>query len=573
MKHRRRLGVFFVLIVAACAGPLPRSLSPAPQATEIALSPATPTDTPAPVASATPDPFTRFHALMQGGLDTITETHQVFLDILLAQLRTLPGGLNDLAKPDGLAQLESHLPSEAFWEGGQPIKAVDLDKDGQLELIVAGPVSPASLIRQTASGFVVQDLPGPRFPDRAVWPTIGQVSDLNGDGRLDIVLAYVFISASAYPKELVVVGQAADGWKDWGRIQLNDWAGGGEWGLVAQPDGTHAITTTCSIFGVFDVKMVAHLLQHDTYRWDGGRFSLFDSKQDSPANKHQTINLAEAALRSGAYRAALDIYRRVLTESDLADEFNGVTYVKVPDWVAYAAWRSGQLYTLLRERSAALDMLAQAEQAGSTIGRLATRFRQTYEVTDKPATAWRAVLSDTEIYSDTYFSRGNLAADFADPFWVLYPGMSLAAVLNEQPQAIESAEALRAAWTQAGLTAGSILLADLDGDGQAEIVAQQTWPSVAFDYIDQGHQVPMEQESAITWILDRGPDGWFAVPLGYGYGEQGEIEKSVPIPGTQRQAVRLSSSVWGWDGQQAVSLDPQTWTAVTDPARCPLRWP
>ncbi len=104
-------------------------------------------------------------------------------------------------------------------------------------------------------------------------------------------------------------------------------------------------------------------------------------------------------------------------------------------------------------------------------------------------------------------------------------------------------------------------------------MAEQIWKSVAFDYVDQQHQVPMGQESVITWILDRGPDGWFAVPLGYAEGEQGEIEKPVPIPGTKRQAVRLSSSVWGWDGQQAVSLDPRTWTAVTDPARCPLRWP
>lgn len=374
------------------------------------------------------------------------------------------------------------------------------------------------------------------------------------------MLAYIFIGASHTGTELLVVGQEEDRWAEWLRVVLDNWAGG-EWWLEPQPDGTQAVVTTCAVFGVFDAKMVGHPLQRDTYRWDGQRFVLFASEQDPPSTRREVINIAEAALRAGDYRAALTTYRRLLDEPDLPDESKGATAQDKPDWVAYATLRMGQVHALLGEREAALTMLAQAEEAGATVGRLAQRFRQAYEASADSAAAWAALLADTEIYLEQYYERGNLVTFPGDAFGALYPGMALAAVLNDHPEAPNGdPEALRAAWAEHGLKAGATLIADLDGDSQDEIVAIL---------------LPPEPSLTAGWVLDRGPDGWFAALLERFEGSTGaRLEGPLPVPGTTHLAVRVGTRVRGWDGEQVIRYrDTQTWMVETDPMQCPVRWP
>lgn len=542
---------------------------PPPRITEEAYP--APQPTPTTVAN---DPFARFRRLIQPGWMTRSpeayrEVHQVFLEGLLAYLQTLPRGLNSLADPEMLARIPSRQPNRPQ-PSEKELRAADLDGDGTLELLVAV-APPASIVRQTPEGFTVEDLPGPVYwpPDFSL-PFIERVTDLTGDGRPEIVLTYLFGAGSYNSIELLVVGRENEHWAEWLRVSLNTWAGGGEWWLAPQADGTQAIVTTCGVLGIFDHKLLAHPMQRDTYRWNGERFALAGSEQDPPAYRRQVINVAEAALRGGAYRAALATYRRLLAEPDLPDDFLEQSSMTGdhPDWIAYATLRMGQLHALLREREAALEMLSQAEAAGSTVGRLTQRFRETYQATGNPAAAWAAMLTDTEIREEQYDQRGNLVTFPGDAFGTLYPGMALAATLNDQPDALdEGAEALRAAWRERGLEVKALLIVDLDGDGQMEIVVVQPVAPPSSG---------ATSGEAVAWLLDRGSDGWFAARL-QRFAGQGDVplEGPFPVPGTQRQAVQMHDRVWSWDGERVIHYqDAQTWRVIeeTAPASCRVRW-
>lgn len=566
------LGAALAMLLVACGGPaaLPPATPtpPGPPPTRV------PTEAPLPCRPLpTPDgAIVHLYRLMEGWPQTIPQAHQAALEAVLNFLKGLPGGLKTLqANPGCLDALNAYIGPVGIQPLDRRFRVADLEGDGTVELLVAL-VSPVSLVRQVAGEFTIEDLPNAIYwPPDNTWPTVQQVADLTGDGRPEIVLAYLFAGASYVGTELLVLGQEGEGWAEWLRVGLNNWAGGGEWRLEPQPDGTQAIVTTCAVFGVFDAKLVSHPLQHDTYRWDGQRFVLATSVQAPPSNRRQVVNLAEAALRAGAYRAALDIYQRLLAEPDLPDEYKGATAEGQPDWVAFATLRLGQVHALLGEPEEALTYLAEAEKAGSTVGRLAQRFRQAYAARNDPAAAWAALLKDTEIFADQYYERGNLVSFPGDAFDALYPGMALAAVLNDQPQLVEGTpEALRAGWAGYGLETGTPLIADLDGDGQAEVVVIQRVASPQ----------PPELEGGLApgWVLDRGPDGWFAALLLAGPERNKDIrpEGPLPVPGTNRQAVRLGTWVRGWDGEQAIRYrDARTWALEIDPfdfAKCPLRW-
>ncbi|MFQ5856049.1 MAG: hypothetical protein ACE5LU_10435 [Anaerolineae bacterium] len=518
---------------------------------------------------ATTDPFAGFWRLIQQGLPRPAEAHQVLMDELLAYLQTLPQGINSLTDPEALAR----LPFRGPWRP-QPdereFRLIDLDGDGALELLVAR-VPPASIVRQTPQGFTAEDLPSSvSWPPDFSLPFIERVTDLTGDDRPEIVLTYLFGAGSYNGIELLVIGRENGSWAERLRVSLNTWAGGGQWRLEPLPDGTQTIVTTCAVLGVFDHKLLAHPMQRDTYRWNRERFVLAGSEQDPPAYRRQVINVAEAALRAGAYRAALATYQRLLDEPDLPDdplERSTVTQDH-PDWIAYATLRMGQLHALLRERAAALEILSQAEGAGSTVGRLARHFRETYQATGDPAAAWASMLSDTEIHEEQYYQRGNLVTFPGDAFGALYAGMALAATLNEQPDALDKGtEELRAAWRERDLEVKALLVTDLDGDGQAEtVVVQPVAPPSS----------GVTSGEAAAWVLDRGPDGWFAARLQH-FAGQGDVplEGPLPVPGTQRQAVQMSSWVWSWDREQVIRYqDAQTWRVMeeTAPASCNVRW-
>ncbi len=581
-------GLALVTLLSACA---PTTLLPTPTPPGSLSTPMPPLATPTPpgppptfAPTETPLPcrpiptpdgaVAHLHHLMEGWPETIPQAHQAALEAVLNFLKELPGGLKTLqAEPGCLDALRAYIGPVGIQPIDRRFQVADLDGDGAGELLVAL-VSPVSLVRQVAAGeFTTEDLPNAiTWPPDNTWPTVQQVADLTGDGRPEIVLAYLFAGGSYAGTELLVLGQEGERWAEWLRLGLNNWAGGGEWRLEPQPDGTQAIVTTCAVFGVFDAKLVAHPLQYDTYRWDGQRFTLAASVQAPPSNRRQVVNLAEAALRAGAYRAALDMYQRLLDEPDLPDEPKGATAEGRPDWVAFATLRLGQVHALLGEAELAQTTLAEAEKTGSTVGRLAQRFRRAYAASNDPAAAWAALLEDTEVFAEQYYERGNLVSFPGNAFDALYAGMALAAVLNDQPQLVEGApEALRAAWARYGLETGAPLIADLDGDGQMEVVVIQRVASPQPPALEGG--------LAPAWVLDRGPDGWFAALLLAGPERNKDIrpEGPLPVPGTNRQAVRLDTWVRGWDGKQAIRYrDTHTWALEIGPfdfATCPLRWP
>lgn len=553
-----------LIIISALTACTPKNILQTPTLTPVA----SPAETPSPIPVEAAENFAHFAKLMPNWPANLPETHQALVDGLLVYLRSLPGGLHSLTTPEAMAQLRAQLQPQLRSE--QQLQVTDLDSDGWPELLVAM-LPPASIIRQTDNGLKVEDLPAPRYwPPDAVWPTIEQVIDLTGDQRPEIIFTYNFPSASFLGQELLVTGQKDGEWVEWLRLPLNNWAGGGEWRLDNRFDPP-ALVTTCAAFGTFDAKLIAHPLQRNTYRWTGDHFAWDTLEQQEPANLRQSINIFEAGLRLGHFEAALNGYRYLAIEQpNLPDEPAGATSQDKPDWIAFAALRAGQIHALLGQPEGALALLSQAEEAGSTIGRLARLFRERYEVSGDPAAAWVALLTDTKIYEEAYNEQGNLVSFPGNPLGALYPGMALAAVLNSRSDIPnDDPEAMRAAWTEYDLTVSDILAADLDSDGQQEVVIIQPLSSSPDSTLAQ----------TPVWLLDRGPEGWFAVFLGQ-YPDLVPLEPGGTtikgpflVPGTFYQAVQVGNSlVRGWHGYWVNHYqDTQSWLLDTDPTTlCPV---
>jgi len=485
---------------------------------------------------------------------------------ILDFVQALPEGLRTLwVAPDCLDAIRHDVARGPLPPTDQ-LTVTDLDGDGTPEFLVAV-VPPVSIVRQTAGALAFEDLPSAAYwPPDNTWPSMEQAADLTGDGQPEGLVAYIHIGGSRTGTELLVLGREEGGWAEWLRAVLDNWAGGGEWWLEPQPDGSQAVVTTWAAFGFFDAKLVAHPVQRNTYRWDGRGFALAASEQDPPANRRQVVNVAESALRAGPYRAALETYRILLDEPDLLDEPPGGTARGKPDWVSYAALRVGQIHARLGERGAALTMLVQAAEAGSTVARLAERFCEAYEATSSPAVAWAAMLADTEIYAEQYEERGNLVSFPGNALDALYPRMALAAALNTRPDAADGDEALQMSRVgQRGAQVAATLAADLDGDGQEEVVAVQLLiPRVR----------GLEGGLAAAWVLDVAPDGWFAALLeAFGWNADVQLRGPIPVPDTTRLAVLVGDGVGGWDGEQVIHYrDAHTWWVETDPMRRPVRW-
>lgn len=467
------------------------------------------------------------------------------------------GGLEALDDPAVLAELEAQLrPHVPVWNEDS-LQVVDVYPGGTPELVVA--VLPGvEVFAQDGTGTIhVRGLGIPNYlPMEASWPQQVQVVDLD-DGFPEIMITYT--SGEEYDRAAEVLvrqfNAVESSWVSRGwRAAVPD--------LLALParvepvrlysqETPSRLVLTCPTVGAFDLPLspenvYERLLRQDHYLWNGFNFELSVSERATPRTQRQYANVAEAHLRVGDFTGALIRYRLLG-----AGETGLPAGAQEPDWRTLALLRAGQLHALLGEAEPAHQMLREAQLSSTQLGRVVGIFAEVYEESGDLVTAWAALLADGELIQEILSQQNGLAGGPGAPLALFYPGMALAASLEDvapDDVAQMSVVDLLDRWQGDGLAVSAGRLADMDGDGALEIVAVQPVPSSSG---------PAYQ---IVSLLDHGSQGWFAVSLGEVAtadvpenqlpSPQLLLPEPEPAPEGQYLLIDIGGFFAGWDGQR-----------------------
>jgi hypothetical protein len=291
------------------------------------------------------------------------------------------------------------------------------------------------------------------------------VVDVTGDGQEELVLTDTTAGADGFRTMLGIFGwdgaRFAPLFEGW----VGDWGGLAGWRLVPRAAGQDVVQY-CPAFGPFDHQRREHPTLTRTYRWDGAGFALVQASLPPATTRHDAFNRAEVAFRSGPLAAAIEGYRAVLEDQGLRAGPSAQ-----PDWPALAWLRTGQAQALLGDLDAAGASLERAVQAGGAVGVLAAAFRDALAQPDGVARGFVAA----EPALRGRLGPGTVADHFGvevDEPGLLLLGLALGAHLEAHPDlAAAPAAQLRGAFEQLGLPVGELAKADLDGDGQEDLVA------------------------------------------------------------------------------------------------------
>jgi hypothetical protein len=338
---------------------------------------------------------------------------------------------------------------------------------------------------------------------------VHRIVDVTGDGQEELVLTGKIEGASSFHHMLSIFGWEGNHFVPLFQGSVGDWGGSAGWRLEPHGAGYDAVLW-CPALGPFDNKFLAHPTLTHTYRWDGARFVLAQASLPPPTTRHDAFNRAEVAFRWGDLSAALAGYRTVVEDSSLR-----VDPQATADWPALAWLRIGQAQALLGNLVAARESLEQAVQAGGEVGLLAEAFRDALAQPEGLARAFVAAGHAVQgrLGPGTFADHFGVPGDHAD---LLPVGLALGAHLEAHPeQATASTEALRAAFHGLGVAVAELTRADLDGDGQDELVAllDTRYGSVIWIVTrDEGHWRALRANDAPTspyrlGAVEPAPDG------------------------------------------------------------------
>jgi tetratricopeptide (TPR) repeat protein len=375
------------------------------------------------------------------------------------------------------ARLEALLPG-----GQKPITALaDFDGDGQPDCLLATPGMfdfPALIFLSTDS-YGSRQLPPNEKADGynddllpAAWPSGAQALDVTGDGQPEALVTFRLPGGSGVT-DRVHAFQWSAGQRTFVevfRATLVTWAGPSTWKMQPGPAGSQEFVLNGPAFGVFDHKLLAHPSATQVWRWapGAGRFVKASESITPPQNQRQAVNQGEALLRLGDYAQAIRSYRAAVEDKTLAGR---PETDHAPDWAAFAMLRLGQTYALAGQEAEARAVLQQTVARGGNIGQLAGAFLEAYRGAPTVTNAWGAFMKALDLNEMLYQDKaGNLGFPMGT-FSIYYPGLAVAAYLDTHPQAVVAAAgSLQAELWAAGITLDSLRVADIDGNGDKEVV-------------------------------------------------------------------------------------------------------
>lgn len=343
------------------------------------------------------------------------------------------------------------------------VQMTDLNGDGMREAVISENWMgvPVIIVRSSGTELTPYTLPS---ADPAAACNVARIGDINGDGKLELVVTEEAGGASALNTQVSIYQAVGDSYKKLFSRGFTNWAGLAGWGLAGGDGSAGDIYIYQAYLGIHSYKLLHHQTITDTYRFQGDGYVLAGSQLSPPTVQRHYVNAAEELFLKGDYAAAAAGFKTAIDARGLPPE-EGVQV----NWTAYSWFRLAETYALLNNEAAARAALAEARQAGSTIGDLAVAFAQAYDGPDAAARALAAA-SNVDLYERLYQGKaGNLDVP-VDGRVVLYPAGAVLAYLNSHSDLpgrspAEIGKALQAL----GLTTPSLLAADLNGDGQNEL--------------------------------------------------------------------------------------------------------
>ena len=351
---------------------------------------------------------------------------------------------------------------------------------------------------------------------------VEEVVDVTGGGRDELVLTDTIAGGDGFRTMFGIFGWHGDRFAPLFEGWVGDRGGLAGWRLVPRAAGQDVVQY-CPAFGPFDHQLREHPTLTRTYRWDGAGFAVVQATLPPPMTRHDAFNRAEVAFRAGALAAAIDGYRTVIEDQGLRAEPSAK-----PDWPALAWLRTGQAQALLGDPHGAQASLERAGQAGGAVGVLAGAFRDALAQPDGVVRGFVA----TEQALRGRLGPGTVADHFGveivEPGLLLL-GLALGAHLEAHPDhATASAAQLRGALEELGLHVSELAKADLDGDGQEDLVAL----------------VPTG-DGPSGWIVTRRGGHWRSLLARYPHVGQVRLGAVEPLPDGPGHVVALL----GADGQ------------------------
>lgn len=424
------------------------------------------------------------------------------------------------------------------------VASVDLDADGKADLIVSVPVAGLVPILLPAGEITVRPLlPASNMPGGVPIDTVTSVVDvreLSAAGKPDVVLTRISRGASALNTELMVVswdGQQSTTLFD---QTLTDWAGPATWQIAA--DGT--IELTCPAFGVYDHKLLPHPQQTRSYRWNGSSIALVARYTDRPETRRQMMNLAEADFFAGDRGRATQRYQSVIDDAALRDDPGDTV-----DWVDFARFRLGELAALSGNQSEAERWLSAAAQAKPALGPVASEFLRATRASG--AAAGFAAVQRSDL--PTLFERGQMGnLDFPvalGPFGALGEGIASSLDQIGDPSHLQAAQ-LTTTLNGQGYRVENVVVADLDGDGTAEVAMV----------------VPFGSRESTLWLFDRSTTHWRAVAT---VQAPGGLAGPEPLSG-HRQAIRIVAATGSNPAEQLLIWNGSAAALATSPTADPM---
>ncbi|MBI4674900.1 MAG: tetratricopeptide repeat protein [Chloroflexi bacterium] len=379
--------------------------------------------------------------------------------------------------------------------------------------------------------------------------------DVTGDGVKELVFSYIHAGGSNSQEDLRIMrwDANASALKEIFQGRLVFWVGDSTYTFISGEKGND-LELSYPWFGVFSAKMVDHVTATEIWSYDAASDRMVRRQHTVGAARstRQQVNLAEALFRNGDLEGAVRAYERAASDPTLRDE----TYDDVVHAArAFARFRQGEILALLGREPEARQRLAEAEQAGGTLGMVVKAFLENYRGEDAALRAWAMLPREIDLAAEIYWADGKSNIDLpARASEIFFAGGVIAAFLNQYSvnddallKRFPELGALGFQWHDARTV-------DWDGDGQSELLV------VTHD----GHSV---NEREVVWLVYRKAGQWRAREIFARWDAQEmQLVQVLNLPARRGLAVGIAwreskqrhEQRLAWDGTRLQELDFQT---------------
>ncbi len=316
--------------------------------------------------------------------------------------------LNSGAAP---AELDTALHNAGYDDPNSPTFAADLNGDGRLDVVVAV-VNSAANTAFAEGSLLIYMCEGSSYAlaakmdSRQTWgiPEVLFLEDLDGDGRIDLVTGQTTCGASTCFIQVQILSWNGSSFQNRLRGDTSD---------LPYPDfhlqeegstGVFDLYATSGGFGSVGAGLQRGMTRIWSYQPASKDWTLKETILAPSEYRIHFVQDADAVLQSGDVQKALGLFQRVASDQPPLQDWIDSAREK-QDLEAYANYKQIALYTMLGDDERAVALLADMQAAIPTSTpqyayvQMAALYRQTEQKSGEPA-ACRAVMDFAAQHSE-----------------------------------------------------------------------------------------------------------------------------------------------------------------------------